>query len=316
MLCISNKSPNAPLNAMKRAFPGRFVRQSANAEHPTNPGSVVLRLPSFESSTVAQARTQSLLLEQQLPKLRFRICAVPVERPLKSSDFPCRSVDQERRRQTHEPECQLHTQRFSPIEAKVSDADVVEKPPTTCDPSIIYAERQYKKICPCKLRRHGVQRRHLFAAGWAPCRPDIQEYHATGEIDEVPLGSGLVQDWRRKQRLRVIPQSERWSRLGRPGNERRRQASKNGAASDTNGHRFLPVQRSVTRGHVAGHGGFYADTANSVIMPVERWGMWWQCSIHRAASPASTATVTMPIGGTCTVSRTAPAKRAPPVLTT
>lgn len=154
--CISNKSPNAPLNAMKRAFSERFIRQSANAVHPTNPRSVGLRLLSFESLTVTEARRHSLLLVQQLPKLVIRICAVPVERPLKSSDFPCRSVDQERRRQTHEPECQLHTQRFSPIEAKVSDADVVEKPPTTRDPSVIYAERQYKKVCPCKLRRQRI----------------------------------------------------------------------------------------------------------------------------------------------------------------
>lgn len=42
-------------------------------------------------------------------------------------------------------------------------------------------------------------------------------------------------------------------------------------------------------------------------MPVERCGMWWQRSIHRAASPASSATITMLlIGGTCTVPRTAP----------
>lgn len=38
--------------------------------------------------------------------------------------------------------------------------------------------------------------------------------------------------------------------------------------------------------------------ANSVIIPVERCGMWWQCSIQRAASPASMAIVTMAIGGT------------------
>ena len=41
-----------------------------------------------------------------------------------------------------------------------------------------------------------------------------------------------------------------------------------------------------------------ADTANSVIMPVERCGMWWQCSIQLADSPASSATMTMDIGGT------------------
>ena len=59
-----------------------------------------------------------------------------------------------------------------------------------------------------------------------------------------------------------------------------------------------------------------AETANSVIMPVDRWAMWWQCSIQRAASPASTAIVTMAIGGTCTVSRTAPANRPLPTSTT
>lgn len=41
-----------------------------------------------------------------------------------------------------------------------------------------------------------------------------------------------------------------------------------------------------------------AETANSVIIPVDRCGMWWQCSIQRAASPASSATVTIVIGGT------------------
>jgi len=39
-------------------------------------------------------------------------------------------------------------------------------------------------------------------------------------------------------------------------------------------------------------------TASSVIMPVARCGMWWQWSIQRAASPASSATVTIAIGGT------------------
>jgi hypothetical protein len=38
-----------------------------------------------------------------------------------------------------------------------------------------------------------------------------------------------------------------------------------------------------------------AETENSVIMPVSRWGMWWQCSIQRAASPASSAAA---FGGT------------------
>ncbi len=103
--------------------------------------------------------------------------------------------------------------------------------------------------------------------------PDIQKYHATSEIDEVPLGSGLVQDWRRKQRLRVISQPEGRSCFGLPRNERRDQASKNGAASDTDGHRFLPEQRAVARRPTAGHSGFQADTANSVIIPVDRWGM-------------------------------------------
>ena len=42
----------------------------------------------------------------------------------------------------------------------------------------------------------------------------------------------------------------------------------------------------------------HALTTNSVIMPVARCGMWWQCSIQRAASPASIAIVTMAIGGT------------------
>ena len=38
--------------------------------------------------------------------------------------------------------------------------------------------------------------------------------------------------------------------------------------------------------------------ANSVTIPVERCGMWWQCRIQRAASPASIAIVTMAIRGT------------------
>ena len=42
----------------------------------------------------------------------------------------------------------------------------------------------------------------------------------------------------------------------------------------------------------------HALTANSVIMPVSRCGMWWQCSIQRAASPASSAISTIDIGGT------------------
>jgi len=44
--------------------------------------------------------------------------------------------------------------------------------------------------------------------------------------------------------------------------------------------------------------GFQAEIENSVIMPVAKWGMWWQCSIQRAASPASRATLTIDIGGT------------------
>ena len=42
----------------------------------------------------------------------------------------------------------------------------------------------------------------------------------------------------------------------------------------------------------------HALTANSVIMPVSRCGMWWQCSIQRATSPASSAISTIDIGGT------------------
>ena len=44
--------------------------------------------------------------------------------------------------------------------------------------------------------------------------------------------------------------------------------------------------------------------------------MWWQCSIQRATSPASTATVTIAIGGTCTVSRIGPANRSQLIATT
>jgi hypothetical protein len=43
---------------------------------------------------------------------------------------------------------------------------------------------------------------------------------------------------------------------------------------------------------------YQALMANPALKPVERCGMWWQCSIQRAASPASIAIVTMAIRGT------------------
>ena len=77
---------------------------------------------------------------------------------------------------------------------------------------------------------------------------------------------------------------------GKTGKER--------STTHLNRHWLFPSRKAGPAGNLRVRIVVQAETANSVIMPVERCGMWWQCSIQRAASPASTATVTMPIGGT------------------
>jgi hypothetical protein len=143
-------------------------------------------------------------LSQDIPELIDGSPTIPVERPLKATNFVLSVVDQQRCRQSNEGEGELNSLRLRPEERQMPNADFVVEFASTGDPAFVDVQRQNHETIAAQGFFQLVKRWHLLAARRVLGRSDVEKYDPPDEVVQFARGSRLVEDRRREKWLRVL----------------------------------------------------------------------------------------------------------------